>query len=173
MSKAPSADLEPGERAAPRPSGDAEQLRRLVQELVRSFGLLAANQTPCGQPVSPSYAHALMILLERRRPAPALSQAELGALLGIDKSNVARLCARMEAAGHLVQKRTPDDGRSRLLALTAKGTKLATRIEESSHARFDLVIAAIPEGRRRALFDGLTTLNSAVQALRDSEENGS
>lgn len=173
MPKTVAGHPDPDGSPTPRPAGDAEHLRRLVQQLVRSFGLLAANTTPCGEPVSPSYAHALMILLERRRLAQMTSQAELGALLGIDKSNVTRLCGRMEAAGQLVQKRAPGDGRSRLLALTARGATLATRIEETSRARFGRVIAAIPEDERPSLFDGLRTLNVAVEALHDAEENDS
>src|SRR5690242_17120964 len=99
-----------------RPSSkqDVERLRGLVQQFIRRFGLLVTKQTPCGQPLSTSYAHALMVLLERSPSGFGISQAELGATLVIVKSNVARLCSRMVAAGHAVQAVASTDARSRL-----------------------------------------------------------
>ena len=94
---------------------DAERLRTLVQTFVRRFGLLLGDHTPCGQPISVSHAHALMLLASR---SEATSQSELGRLLGIDKSNVTRLCSRMEKLGHVRQSRAPTDRRSRLVRIT-------------------------------------------------------
>lgn len=152
------------------PVHDIERLRTLVQTFVRSFGLLVTRETPCGQPVSPSYAHALMVLLERARQPARTLQSDLGLVLGIDKSNVARLCARMEAAGHVVQERQPEDGRGRLVHLTNTGTRLARRIEGASQERFERVVCGIPSGRRRALFESIELLNTAVEALGDQQE---
>lgn len=149
------------------PKGEAERLRELVQHFVRSFGLLVTKETPCGQPISPSYAHALMVLLERARDRSDTSQADLGVVLGIDKSNVTRLCSRMEAADHVLQERAPGDGRSRLLSLTPRGTRMAERIETASHERFARIVAALPTDNRRTIFASLAALNEAVETLRD------
>lgn len=163
----------PAEGDVPETPADAAHLRRLLQELVRGFGFLATSQTPCGQPVSPSHAHALTILLERARLGQKTSQTELGASLGIDKSNVARLCARMETAGHIRQKRPAEDRRSRHIELTGKGKGLAARIEQASHARFGALMSGVPRQKRRALLDCLAVLNTAVHALRTTEEESS
>lgn len=146
---------------------DVARLRQLVQSFVRSFGLLVTKETPCGHPVSPSYAHALMVLLERTREHDRTSQSDLGRLLGIDKSNVTRLCARMEAAGHVVQDRQPDDGRGRLVRLTSTGTRMAQRIEQASRERFERVVGGVAPGRRQSVFEALELLNAAVEALGD------
>src|SRR4051794_33355373 len=98
------------DRGARATEAETERLRALVQHFVRRFGLLVTRETPCGLPVSTSYAHALMVVLERGQRKERTSQADLAALLGIDKSNVARLCARMETAGHVIQERAPEDG---------------------------------------------------------------
>src|SRR4051812_5939543 len=90
---------------------DVEEMRAHVQQFVRRFGLLVTRQTPCGFPVSPSYAHALMLLLRRGSGGIATLQSDLAAGLGIDKSNVARLCERMVSAGHALQTIPPGDGR--------------------------------------------------------------
>ncbi len=154
-----------GEKMSREPLAQIDRLRELVQEFVRRFGLLVTKETPCGQPISLSYAHALMVLLERTR-APATSQTELGLALGIDKSNVTRLCSRMEAAGHVSQVRAPGDRRSRLVILTPAGRRLAQRIEEASRRRFGRIVAAVSPDQRRTVFESLALLNAAVESLR-------
>lgn len=135
----------------------------MVQEFVRRFGLLVTRQTPCGFPLSPSHAHALMLLLRRGGEGRPTAQSDLASGLGIDKSNVARLCERMVKAEHIVQTVPQDDGRSRVLTLTAKGTRLAQRIEQGSLDRFASVAGAIPARRRKAVIAALADLNAAVR----------
>jgi DNA-binding MarR family transcriptional regulator len=155
----------------PTPSDtEAERFRGLVQQFVRGFGLLVATQTPCGHPISVSHAHALMVLLERRDPCCAVAQSELGRALGIDKSNVARLCARMEAAGHIRQRRSAEDGRSRLLELTRKGTTLATQIQKASRSRFGDILGRVSPAHRTSLCEALIQLNAAVAALGNPKD---
>jgi len=161
-----------GVQSARRSGGDVQHLQELVQTFVRSFGLLVAKQTPCGQPVAPSYAHALMLLFDRQERGETSSHHELGKGLGIDKSNIARMCARMEAARHAVQRPAAHDGRSRLVTLTPSGLRLAERIREASMERFRRVLTAIPRDERSKVMASLSTLNSAVGTLGhvESEE---
>lgn len=144
---------------------DAAALRSLIQEFIRTFGLLAADRTPCGKPLAVSHAHALMVLATRSSEGRRVSQQELGQALGIDKSNVARLCAKMERAGHVKQERSPDDGRSRLLSLTRTGQKVAESVEASSRRRFQQVLDALDRDARPSLLTALLHLNSAVKSL--------
>ncbi len=148
-----------------RSAHDAQRLRALVQTFVRGFGLLVTRETPCGHAVSPSYAHGLMVLLERTARNQRTLQSDLGGALGIDKSNVTRLCARMEAAGHAVQERSPVDGRARLVRLTSAGARLARRIERSSLHRFEHLVGGVASQRRRGLFASLELLNAALETL--------
>jgi DNA-binding MarR family transcriptional regulator len=149
---------------------DVEHLRGLVQEFVRRFGLLVTRQTPCGLPISPSYAHALMLLLQRSRAGLTSLHSDLAGSLGIDKSNVARLCERMVDAGHAGQTVPPADGRSRLVTLTEAGTRLAQRIEQGSRDRFSAVTAKIPARKRRAVIAALADLNAAVAQTAAGDE---
>jgi len=149
----------------------AQRLRVLIQQFVRSFGLLVASETPCGLPLSVSHAHALMILLEHRRARRIAVQMDLGRALGIDKSNVARLCARMEEAGHVTQLRAPDDGRSRLVDLTDEGLVLARKVERASQQRFRDILDHIQPQQRLPLCEALASLNAAVAALGGSKDD--
>jgi len=127
-------------------SKDAVDLRRSIQGFVRAFGLLAGDQTPCGQPLAPSHAHALLVLLECERVsrAHALKQQELASALGLDKSSITRLCTKMVEAGHLQQAPSETDGRAWTLKLSAKGKRVAATLDEASRSRFRRLAAALP-----------------------------
>jgi DNA-binding MarR family transcriptional regulator len=159
----------PTGNSLPRVGGD--DLRRLIQAFIRSIGLLSADQTPCGQPLSVSHAHALMVLLEAAREGEYLSQRELAQALGIDKSNVTRLCRRMEGAGHIVQRRSADDGRARLLSLTPAGNRLATNVERSSRERFEKLMTAIPPTARANVLSSLACLNRALTSSGEPSDS--
>jgi YD repeat-containing protein len=147
-------------------------LRTSIQRFVRTFGLLDGDQTPCGVPLAPTHAHALMALLERERGDVASAQQDLVRVLGIDKSNVARLCARMIDAGHLLQSESQEDGRTWRLSLTPKGRRLSERVEDASRSRFDHVLAALPsDAARTAVIRSLDLLNEAISATREMEES--
>lgn len=145
----------------PAETSDAARLRSSVQTFLRRFGLLLQDETPCGQPLPTSHAHALMLLLAAGR---SLRQNELGAGLGIDKSNVARLCAQMEEQRHIEQKPHPDDRRARLVCLTAKGQRVGQQVKEASERRFEALLSRIPATKRAAVFAGLAALNEALRA---------
>lgn len=134
-----------------------------MQGLFRRFGALATESTPCGKPLSMAHAHALMVLLSKGE----LSQQDLGADLRIDKSNVARLCARMVEAGHVLQLQSKADGRSRRVSLTPRGERLAREVEEASGARFSTLLAAVPSASRAQVLSALATLVAAVDTLPD------
>lgn len=141
---------------------EVERFRALVQELIRRFGLLVQSETPCGHTISVSHAPALMVLLEHRQAGNAASQTDLQRALGIDKSNVARMCARMEDAGHVRQLRAEHDGRSRVIALTDAGLKLAREVERASRKRFSELLRRVPAEDRAPVCEALDKLNAAV-----------
>lgn len=145
----------------------ADELRRVTQRFFRRYGALAADATPCGKPLPMAHAHALMILLG----AGELSQQELGAELCIDKSNVARLAAKMVAAGHARMWRCPLDGRSRRVALTARGEKLAREVDAASRARFGALLAGIPGAARHQVIDALRHLVAALDVPANPERS--
>jgi DNA-binding MarR family transcriptional regulator len=146
--------------------GEARQLQRSVQAFVRQFGLLSENSTPCGRPLSPSHAHALMII--RQGTATGVSQTDLRAHLRVDKSNVARLCQKMESAGHIVQVKDAVDERVRRLELTAKGRKVATDLETGSQRKFAGILKRMTAKERQAVLHGLEILNKAISTKNSS-----
>jgi DNA-binding MarR family transcriptional regulator len=163
MVPAPSFPADPPVSTAGR--GEVDRLRAAVHAFVRSFGLLAGDRTPCGKPIPVSHAHALLLLAEAAQRGEQPTQQRLGAALRIDKSNVARLCAKMERAGHVVRRRSAEDGRARLLGLTARGTRLAEQVNRASLARFGRLLDAAPAALRASLSASLEALAAAASTL--------
>jgi DNA-binding MarR family transcriptional regulator len=151
----------------PKTDDQPAELRLAVQGFVRRFGLLRDDRTPCGEPLTVSHGHALMILLERGEGAPVV-QRDLARALGLDKSSVARLCSRMERARHIEQRRSELDGRAREITLTEKGERVARRVDAESRARFSRVLDAIPTKQRAVVVEAVKLLESAVRTIEAS-----
>lgn len=144
---------------------DTIRLRALLRGFARRFDLVEDRKIARTHPFSATYAEALVALGDRSEEA--LSHRALAGLLGIDKSNVTRLCAQMEAAGHVLQVRAPHDARSRLVVLTARGVKLAGELGRASRERFGALLRTIPANERAGVFRALATLNAALDAMTD------
>jgi DNA-binding MarR family transcriptional regulator len=137
----------------------ALDLRARIQGLIRTLGLLR-NQTPCGKPVSVSMAHALMFL---RLNASPMSQSNIQKTLQLDKSSVARLCMSLEKEAFVTQRQSETDGRSRVVTLTKKGERLADSLLAASQNRFNEILNQIPKSHKKAVFDSIEILTSAIQ----------
>jgi DNA-binding MarR family transcriptional regulator len=133
-----------------------------LSELIRALGLLDAERTPCGQPLSPSAAHAL---LELNR-GETLSQGDVASRLRLEKSTVSRLVSQLEARGWVTRRRSQHDGRMVLLSLTEAGQQMAERVATSRAAFFAQLYDRIPSHRRAAVLETLALLVEAVDATR-------
>jgi DNA-binding MarR family transcriptional regulator len=121
-------------------------------------------------PLALPHAHALMALLDREHRGEKSTQQDLVRILGVDKSNVTRLCAKMVQAGHLAQDPSPDDGRAWAVSLTAKGQRLAERVQDASRVRFDRLLAALPsDAARLGVIRSLELLNDAITEVHAME----
>lgn len=140
----------------------AAELQEHMIAFVRAFGLHQGDRTPCGKPVSVAEAHAL---LELTRHAP-LAQRDLAAWLRLEKSTVSRLVAQLVARGWVLREQSPTDGRMLLLSLTDDGRRVAGELAVARRARFERLLSAIPEAKRRDVSRALEVL---VEALDGSD----
>jgi DNA-binding MarR family transcriptional regulator len=139
------------------------RLRQGVMALVRELGLLQADRTPCGVPISVSAAHALTELSADR----ALTQSVLGKRLSLEKSTVSRLVADLEHRGWVERSRDTNDARARRLCLTPQGQKVAEQVSEARSRLFARIVAAIPADEREPVQQALDAL---VRAVRHGKE---
>lgn len=143
-------------------SPDARALQEQMVALVRAFGWHRPEQTPCGQLVPISEAHALMELARE----DGLAQGALGMRLGLQKSTVSRLVHQLEARGWVQRQPSASDGRVALLTLTASGRQAADQLATARAAFFAGVLERVPDDKRQPLLDCLALLVAAVHEAR-------
>jgi len=141
----------------------AQRLQDQMVALVRAFGLHRPDQTPCGQPVGVSAAHALMELAQE---AP-LSHGELARRLRLEKSTVSRLVKQLEQRGWVQQARDSLDGRVVRLALTEQGRQAADQLAAARAAKFARIAASLPAREQETVLHALEVL---MRAMNDNGE---
>jgi len=141
----------------------ARQLRDAVRRLIVAHGALEEARRPCGAEVALLNAHALLELLDSDEP---IMVSKLAEKLAIDRTNVLRLCARMEEAGELVRQAHPEDGRARALRLTAHGKRLARSVDDSSARHFSGLAQALGGSTARVI-ESLELLERAMAQSED------
>lgn len=130
-----------------------------------AHGALADARRPCGTPLSMPMAHALIELIQSDE---AMTVSMLADRLAIDRTNVSRLCMRMEDAGELTRRAHPRDGRARSLHLTPRGEALARRVDASSTRHFTRLAQTLG-GSTGDVIESLQRLEKAM-TLPDDEE---
>lgn len=136
----------------------ARNLRDATRQLLLAHGALDDARRPCGTPLSMPHAYALVELLG----AGPLTVTALAERLSIDRSNVSRLCTRLEELGELTRERHPTDGRAWLVRLTRRGERTARALDVSSAAHFERVMARLG-GEASQVVAALMLLGDALE----------
>ena len=89
-----------------------------------------------------------------------LSQSELGALLGIDRSTVVAVIDRLEGDGLVRRLKAPSDRRSHALQLSEKGAVTLAVLEKRVAAHEHDIAAALSAAERKTLLDLLARVAS-------------
>lgn len=144
---------------------EVHQMQDLVVAFVRGFGLHRPDQTPCGQPVSVSEAHALMELAQ----VGPLQQKELVVLLQLDKSTVSRLVDKLRLREWLDREVDPSDARAVRVGLTDSGRQMAQQLDVARGAKFSELIAALGPQDHEAVIRGLTALVRGLNRTKEEE----
>lgn len=138
-------------------STDPRALRDAIRQLILAQGTLNAATRPCGTPMPTEHAWALM---ELESP---ITVTELSARLGIDRTNVSRLCARLEAAGEVERVPHPQDARAKLVKLTDEGRRVAHALDNSSAEFFEKVAREL----EREVVDVLKSTAEAIERVKE------
>jgi DNA-binding MarR family transcriptional regulator len=141
-------------------SADVAAFQSQIAAFVRAFGLHRPEQTPCGQPIPVSEAHALLELSGDE----SLPQHELGNRLQLEKSSVSRLVGQLQARGWLRRGQREGDGRAVWVELTSAGRDAAAQVSAARAEKMTRLLEAIPEDKRATVLDAWNIL---VEALRD------
>ena len=136
-----------------------DDLRWAMRRLVRLSGLLEPHDHG-GLRVTLSEVMALGELAE----VEAMSQQDLAALLGLEKSTVSRLAAGLEARGWLARERDPANRRFYRLRLTDDGRAAADRIGKDLSSHHEKLLSELTPSELQGLAIGLAGLARALDA---------
>ena len=144
----------------PKPATE-HRLREATRALVVAHGTLDNAERPCGTPLPIPHAWSL---LELAAHGP-MSVTELASRLHIDRTNVSRLCARMQELGEITRTPHPEDKRAKLVSLTEHGRNVAASVDASSAAHFRALCARLesPESI-------IAALEALTAAMRISDQ---
>lgn len=96
--------------------------------------------------------------LVKLRDMKAVTQTELGRLIGIDRATISGVVSRLQKRGLLQFRLDPLDRRSRIIALTAAGEALLGQALQRTEQVGDDTLAPIGETERAALREMLRKL---------------
>ncbi|MFH2242888.1 helix-turn-helix domain-containing GNAT family N-acetyltransferase [Enterobacter sichuanensis] len=136
-------------------------IRRSSRLMVRELGFMAS--TLASTPYSPSAVHTLVEIALRKE----MTAVQLVQLLGLEKSSVSRMLARLIAAGELEEVVSADDARSKCLRLTAKGHDTVHKINTFSNARVVSAIKSLQPAQQETISRGLSLYANALLACRE------
>ena len=148
-------DLRPGVRA-PVQLGRLEQLLgyALRRAQVRVFQDFEAEMTELG--LTPGQLGALFLIEANR----GLSQSELGAALGIDRSSVVPWIDRLQKRGWVRRAARASDRRAHALELAPAGVALLARLLPRLEAHETRIAAGLQPGDRKRLLELLAKVAS-------------
>lgn len=138
-----------------------DTIRSASRLMVRELGFM--NPTLAGSRYSPSVVHALMEVGKQEQ----LSAAQLVQILGLEKSSVSRLLAKLVSVGELEERAAPEDARVKYLRLTPQGEETVRQINAYGHARVASALEKLSAPQQRTVSDGLTLYARALQQHRE------
>jgi DNA-binding MarR family transcriptional regulator len=138
------AELDPEE-----PDLDFDPEHRVGHLLRRAYAVAKANSSAALRDVgiTPMQAAAVMAL----RRGGAMSQAELGRLIGMERANVHGLVARLHALDVVETRAHPTDARALEVALSAHGVRCADDVARVSAASAEATLAPLAPHERTTL----------------------
>jgi MarR family transcriptional regulator, temperature-dependent positive regulator of motility len=128
------------------------QALRIFQESFPGHLLRRAQQVltmAWAEKVSGGVTSSQFVILNVLRSAPGIDQRTLGELVCMDRSTVATIVAKLTALGLIRQSRHPLDKRRKVLATTAKGSRLTADLEPRAEAMSEHLLALCGPAERR------------------------
>lgn len=140
-----------------------EEIRASSRLMVRELGFM--NATLAATDYSPSAVHSLLEIDNQG----GMTAAQLVQILGLEKSSVSRMLARLLAAGEVQEVPSAGDARVKQLTLTDKGMQTVSRINDYGAMRVISALENLDDAQQHTVAQGLTAYARALERCRDSE----
>jgi DNA-binding MarR family transcriptional regulator len=131
------------------------RLRRLTSWQANKVSILGARMTARHMPLTARADFAVLAALEEYG---ALSQADLGRHLGLDRNEVSGIVTRLQRDHHLDRQADPLDRRRNVVTLTTSGERRLEEIQQRADAAQDDLLAGLNAAERQQLNNLLAKL---------------
>src|ERR1700760_406750 len=133
------------------------RLRKLASWQANKVSILGARMTARHMPLTARSDFAVLAALEEYG---ALSQADLGRRLGLDRNEVSGIVPRLAGERHVDRQANPADRRRNVVTLTASGKRYLEEIQRHADAAQDELLIGLEPAERRQLNELLAKLLS-------------
>jgi DNA-binding MarR family transcriptional regulator len=143
-------------------SKSGNQLERSVVHLIHRAGQCATDifQVEArASGLTPRQFAVLMTIAEEE----GLTQTDLVARTGIDRSTLADIVARLLVRGLIQRRRAKEDARAYAIKLTAQGWKGLRDAEPGAVAADSRLLAALPPAKRHEFLDALDLIVTSTR----------
>lgn len=141
------------------PVQSAQNADALLREVVRLFTQAQRTMADCCSDATAKECQALLLVGSADSP---LTVQEFADRMSLEKTWASRLVARLEKRGLVTRIDHPDDGRSWLIELTAKGRKEHAALENSLNQHAVNLLACVPAAERANVERALVHLRDAL-----------
>lgn len=140
-----------------------DAIRKSSRQIVRLLGFmhptLAATKYP------PSSVHTLIELAEQKE----LTAAQIADILGLEKSSVSRMLAKLVEANEIEERPCDSDRRAKLLRLSKKGQDTFMAIQTYGREQVESALRYVSALDEDVIKNGLESYANALLAYRQSE----
>ena len=146
------------------PADSAQNADALLRDVVRLFLQAQRTMTACCSDATAKECQAVLLVGGSARPPTVQEFADR---MGLEKTWASRLVARLEKRGLVAREDHPDDGRSWLLRLTAKGRREHAALEDSLNRHAVALLGCVPAAERANVERALVHLRDALARCLD------
>ncbi|WP_077604995.1 MarR family winged helix-turn-helix transcriptional regulator [Oceanobacillus sojae] len=137
---------------------EAIEIREILQQLVRDFGLLQREGSECcGITVQQSH-----IIYELDK-YPRISLMDLAEKLSMDTGMLSRQINKLVELDYASRMSDPNDRRYIVLSLTEKGQMKANEISEQMNQYIGRILGQVPTDKKDQVIDSLQILQVAMK----------
>jgi len=145
------------------PAKSIDEIRSASRTIVRELGFM--RPTLAGTAYSASAVHALLEIDAQG----GVAAAHLVTALGLEKSSVSRMLAKLIAAGDIAESASAEDARLKQLTLTGQGKALVKKIHAYGRNQVTSAMAYLNPSQQQAVAQGLSEYARALKASRGAQ----
>lgn len=108
-----------------------------------------------------------------RSPERAMTMSELGRRLMVTGGNITGLTDRLARAGLVRRQPHPSDRRSRVIGLSAEGTRIFEEMAKAHEQWVRELLSSLGDAEKEEMLDRLAALKEAVPRASGDKESGS